>query len=79
MVDDEASPPATLAIERECERDAVRPNAEEVMLRTEPEFDGIVRWPIGGERVPRGRLDRFDGRGEGETATSRDGREGGWG
>src|SRR5712675_2839739 len=72
------SPPATLAIERECERDAVRPNAEEVMLRTEPEFDGIVRWPIGGERVPRGRLDRFDGRGEGETATSRDGREGGW-
>jgi len=75
IIDGEVSPPVTLAIERECVRDATRPNAEEVLLRTEPEFDGIVRWLMGGERVRPGRLDRLDGRGEGETAISRDGRE----
>ena len=71
--DGEVSPPATLVTERERVR-----NAEDVPLRTDP-FDCVGRWPTCGERVPFGRLDRFDGRGEGAAPISREGRERGTG
>jgi hypothetical protein len=69
--DGEVSPPTTLVADRER-----APNVEDVTLRIDSEFDGVVRWPTSGERAPTGRLDRFDGRGGEETAASREGREG---
>lgn len=76
MVDGEVRPAATFDIAREPGRDTVRPNAEEVILRADPEPDCVTRWPTRGERVRIGRKDRFDGRGEGEeAATSTDGRK----
>jgi hypothetical protein len=72
-VDGEQRSAAVLVTDRERVRDTVRPNAEEVTLRTDP-LDGTVRWPPRGEGVARGRLDRFDGRSGGETVISRDGR-----
>jgi hypothetical protein len=79
MVEGEVSPAATLVTEREPVRDTARPNAEEVTLCVDPEVDGVVRCPTNGEPVPPCRLDRFDGRGGGETVISRDGRERGRG
>ena len=74
IADGEVRPPATLVTERERVR-----NAEDVTLRMDSEFDCVVRWPTWGERVPFGGLDKFDGRGDGATALSRDGRERGTG
>lgn len=68
--DGEVSPPATWVTERERARNA----ADDVTLRMDPS-DGDARWPASGERVPPGRLDKFDGRGEEEVAACRDGRE----
>jgi len=74
IAEGEVSPPATLVTERERVR-----NAEDVTLKMDPEFDCVGRWPTCGEGAPLGRLDKFDGRGEGVIAISRDGRERGTG
>lgn len=79
MADGEVNSAATLVTDRERVRDTTRPNPEEVTLGMDPESDGVARWPPRGERAPPCLLDRFDGRGEGERAKSRDGRERGRG
>jgi hypothetical protein len=74
-VDGEVKSAGRLDMERVPVRDTARPNAEEAMLKTDPEPDAVVRWPAGGERARAGRVERLDGRGEGEEATSMDGRK----